>query len=541
MQTHKLRDFGIALSLANLCFFPVWAELLPGAYGHYFLKSPPGASIYLAAILDLCALAGLFWLLMAAVRRSRRPGAFFLARGVFLLVLAAALNNIRGQCRPFLSSQPAFSVTALPVPLQIALAVAGIAVLWRWFRHVIHATVVLVMILLPFVLVTCGQAAWAATRVHYRLPFAEFADKPVAPPLPVHTSSAPRILWWLFDGLDPGLAFTDRSPTLHLPHLDRFRSQALYATHAYSPAHNTLRSLPALISGRPVAFARPIRANELIVQYSDTGTAERWSTQPNIFSRSRALGFNAAIVGFYHPYCRLFGDQLTQCSSETDWWRSMGLSDPHMTVPMAMVQLMATVVGDLQRGTPLLWQLEWANQTTEAWQRELWDQKHRREHIANYQHILAGAKRTATDPSLGLVFVHWPVPHQPLIYDRVRQDFAWQGKSTYLDNVALVDRTVGEMRRTMEEAGTWQTTAILITSDHGFDHGARTHQRVPFLLKLAGQTDTLVYEGNFNTVLTQSLLLAMLRGELPDAHRVSAWLDAHRLPGSAAYQGESCD
>jgi hypothetical protein len=45
---------------------------------------------------------------------------------------------------------------------------------------------------------------------------------------------------------------------------------------------------------------------------------------------------------------------------------------------------------------------------------------------------------------------------------------------------------------------------------------------------LAGQRQSATYDAPFNTVLTQDLLLAILRGDLTDHASVSAWLDLHR-------------
>jgi hypothetical protein len=78
----------------------------------------------------------------------------------------------------------------------------------------------------------------------------------------------------------------------------------------------------------------------------------------------------------------------------------------------------------------------------------------------------------------------------------------------------------------------WEQTALLLTSDHWLRtseliDGVKEH-RVPFLLKLAGQSRPAVYERAFNTVLSHELMLELLRGRLRTAAGVTRWLDRRR-------------
>lgn len=55
-----------------------------------------------------------------------------------------------------------------------------------------------------------------------------------------------------------------------------------------------------------------------------------------------------------------------------------------------------------------------------------------------------------------------------------------------------------------------------------------TDRRVPFILKLGGRNAHLRYEPTFNTVLSQDLLIALLRSEMSTASEVAAWIDDRR-------------
>ena len=180
-------------------------------------------------------------------------------------------------------------------------------------------------------------------------------------------------------------------------------------------------------------------------------------------------------------------------------------------------------------------------------------QEERRDRIARFRRMLEDAKRIANDRSIGFAYVHWPVPHPPGIYDRRADALEATKESSYLDNLRLVDRTLGELRRAMEATGTWDDTTILVTSDHWWrarlwrEEGALTPEdepyadvvpvdhHVPFVLKLAGQKSGVAYDHTFNTVLTRDHFGAILRGEVRTPESVAQWLDAHRSLGESPY------
>jgi arylsulfatase A-like enzyme len=130
--------------------------------------------------------------------------------------------------------------------------------------------------------------------------------------------------------------------------------------------------------------------------------------------------------------------------------------------------------------------------------------------------------------------VHLPVPHAPHAYSRRTGKFDLGNSPIkgYVDSLALLDRTVGEIRRSMEAAGTWDAATVLFTSDHGYREAksldGKSDARIPYLLKLAGQKESLAYDSPFNAVLTGELLLAVLKGEVADARSAAEWLEKNR-------------
>jgi hypothetical protein len=162
-----------------------------------------------------------------------------------------------------------------------------------------------------------------------------------------------------------------------------------------------------------------------------------------------------------------------------------------------------------------------------------------------YAELHGKALEMVRDPSLSLVFLHYSIPHLPGFYDRDRGAIDTQRFHTYLDNLALADRTIGELRRALEDAHLWDATTVLVHADHalrpqiwksvglwtgeleeatGGQQGALT----PFALKLAHQREPVHYNHPFNAVLAHDLVLALVEGQVQDPEQALAWLDTNR-------------
>jgi hypothetical protein len=171
--------------------------------------------------------------------------------------------------------------------------------------------------------------------------------------------------------------------------------------------------------------------------------------------------------------------------------------------------------------------------------------------------MLQASNEAVSTPELGLVLLHFPLPHPPVVFNRTSNKFDASGNVSYVDALKLVDNTVGELRRTMEKAGLWEDAVVVLSSDHWWrgdmwrfirdsSEGKWTaedeatfsgvDERVPFILKLARHNNGFNYTPEFNTVLTHDLFLALLSGNLSDAASVVDWLDTHRSIGKSPYK-----
>jgi len=294
-----------------------------------------------------------------------------------------------------------------------------------------------------------------------------------------------------------------------------------------------------MLSGRVFARADLRDADTLTVIPDSSKQTLNWRDQPNVFKQARALGVNAALVGWHHPYCRVLGDSLVRCLDEVGGHPTAGL----------LREINATEDGVLKT-VGLLFRLQGANiaemfrNTGLSTSENLNESSVQRRQLQQYFRIRDRAYADATDPRIGLLFIHFPLPHLFAIYDRRTRDFTLSSSTSYFDNLALADRTFAELRRALEQAGLWESTSLLITADHGLrpelwrgrynwnDELERLTANgpsltVPFIVKLAGHNEGLTYDKPFSNVVSSALVLAMLTGQVSTGHDAIEWLEAH--------------
>jgi len=511
------RDLAIALSLANLSFLRVWSELLTYRRADtYLMRTPPGPAALMAAATAVLLMAGTLWALVVLARTvvltrmSLSKPAFRVAQVAFLLFLAVPLNAIRSvlsQHFTYLKS-PLFELlgTRGVSILGISLAAAGLAGALLFHRKLAPIAGTVVAAFLPFCALTFGQAVWKAA--HYDA--GGFAAKPLDSPLP-NAKEFPRFVWILCDEWDYRLTFVDPNPTLELPEIAGLRKEVLFADHALPPGPETPVSIPGYFTGKLVQGVAYDGPRELQVTFRGASQPVPWSAQPGIFSSAREIGFNTALVEWFHPSCRILSG-LTYC----EWWEmamqhnSMGQTFWQMVPGETRSLFETTLFSVFGQSLSVLQQID------------------------TYQSILKSGLAVANSPKYGFSFIHLPIPHAPHAYDRRTGQFTLKNKPIggYVDSLALLDRTVGQIRRSMMDAGTWDKTTVLFSSDHGYREAealdGKSDPRIPFLLKLPSQKEGIVYSPAFNAILTKDLVLAVLKGEVADPASAIRWLDRNR-------------
>jgi len=490
MRSFTRRDFLVCLSLAGICLMEVWRRLV---FANQFLLPRWSWRDLLAAGIVLALLTGILSLVVWLGRSTPLRRIAF-DRWVFLLPLVVFLNLIRHQfpndVSRIIRDENFFAYLAL-------LVIVVMSLLARFPLWIGRAAEVVALCCLPFLPIMVLQASW---RVAHEPPLPLVAGR-------IHSSSpAPtRFVWIIYDEADWRYIDPRTRPTgLQLPELDRMMSESLWADNAIQSGIQTASAIPSLMYGQPVEIGL-FHGTGLLVTADDQNKPVDWIKESSVFSWVRSQGWDATIVGWYIPYCRVLAPVLSDCYWESIDTRVRGF-EPSLSTSL---------------GSAL---------------RSLWPLEDRQRHVLRYDRLLRESIEDATDPTLSLVLLHLPVPHEPAIYDRSSGhltifNFA---RDWYLDNLALGDRNLADIRRAMEQAGVWDRSTLLVTSDHALrwyaDWNEQSSPRIPYMVKLAGQKHGLEYHNRFHTLLTRELIQACLLGQIRTTDELRAWLDLRSKP-----------
>ncbi len=388
-----------------------------------------------------------------------------------------------------------------------------IVLVWRFGVRLRTVAVSALFLTTPLLAYQFAAVGW---RIVTKPPDA-FDNGPLRPfqePIP----GAARIVWIIFDEMDYRLSFPERPKSLQMPAFDILSREAVQLTDALPPANATLLSIPSLLHGATVSKILPLEPGRAGITYSDSPASQAWDSSQTVFSTARQLGYNSAVVGWYLPYCRVLNGDLSACA-----WTDMS------------TRMNSTG----RRFSEILW-----NQNRSLFETSMlspWGQSLTiRGHIAGIETLLRHAEEVVSDPRLNLIFLHFPVPHAPPVYDRFRQTMTKANSpiSGYIDSLALADRILGQLREDMEHSGLWTSTTLLVTADHSFRSSAaldgKYDLRVPYLLKLANQSHGERCDKPFQTVRTRALLTSILQGKVHTSGDAIHWMEMDSRPDTSA-------
>ena len=104
----------------------------------------------------------------------------------------------------------------------------------------------------------------------------------------------------------------------------------------------------------------------------------------------------------------------------------------------------------------------------------------------------------------------------------------------------VVNDTIKKLRETLEKAGQWNDTTLVISSDHWWRakkledfkylpeeerQKAVNDRRVPLIIKFAGEETRMSYEPAVNTVITKEIILGVFKGKIKNSNELVLWLN----------------
>lgn len=397
--------------------------------------------------------------------------------------------------------------------VQIAVPAVGVALVMsvavlRFKKAVMPVCRFVVLCTAPIGVVFTANAVAAYTKILPSDGSFYAVDYSLAPAQNLSTPR-PTILFIVFDEWDQRLTFEDRRPGLDLPEIDRLTAQAFVATNVERPGAYTFVAMPSLLSGRKVKTAKSIPGDDLEIVWSDTGENVSWRNQSVFFDDARKFGFNTAVVATaIHPYCRMFRRAISDC-----WVDDTPFDYEYNSVINRIDDLVLRSISHI----PFV--------------KELIDGPTKRLHSQPSVNVVFNMRdtieRKVLDARWTFVFMHVRLPHDPYIYDLRRGEYGIvdsDDATAYWGNLVALDKFIGHLRATFEEADIWDDLTVLLTADHGYK-GVETHyrhdpkNRVPLIVKFPGQRKGVVFEQQASAVKIRSALHAIFAGKIdvPDA------------------------
>lgn len=524
MKNTLWKQIIVALSLSNLLFINSWRRILYPHSEPYHIKFSTSFDDYSAILLTVVftALVFLGGVKISSIIFKKQ----IVAKLFFLLVFGIVLNSFRIM---FLWNE---SSIIIKIILFLLSGSIFIFLMTKVKNKIFSYLCTVLMVFSPFVLVTFSQAVWG--MINYR----KAEEIPFSTQLANIKSQKTenlknRVVWIIFDELGNVFSPESAPPKLKLSEFEKLKKESLMATNATQPGGITLLSIPSLLTGKIVEDTKIISNNDLLLNFKNQGSS-RFSETPTIFSKVKALGGNTSLVGWYHSYCRVIGQDLTACH-----WESYdlieGAEEPNV---------FSAIISNFQETlnfVPFIGFRLFENikQNTE-----------RKNYIARHFQMMDVAQQSVVDSNIDLALIHLPFPHNPFLYQPETGSFD-NKNGNYVDNLYLTNQVLGKLRQEMEKVGLWDNTTIIISSDHHWrlslykkngwgdldDLIAKDESfaimknientKIPFFVKLRNQKESVIYEKPFNTVITHDLILAIMKGEVENMEDLKKWLDTH--------------
>jgi hypothetical protein len=389
-----------------------------------------------------------------------------------------------------------------PLLLLIAWATLG------YRKRLLRAVRTVAILLAPLMIFMVAIDAWATI-------YESFVDQ--KKPLPDKSAPSNRVVWILFDEMDPLFLFSQRPPSLDLPEFDRFRSQALVAENAFSPSPSTVISIPSSIMGRALSKNSERSPWRLLAVDRRTEEPIDCKKEPSLFSKAHDLKIKSGVAGWAVPYCTVWGEFINSCHRIYSFQREY--SHSYFSNLKEMTQRVFRII-----------------ETPEAI------------HALVQSQVLTRGLDLIKDPNLQLVFLHFAVPHNPGVSEELGRKNTYRNPASseaeaYFNNLAIADGALGKIRAQMEADGQWESSTVLITADHWWRRaelemkskedaqalkkrpGPKGEVRVPFLVKFPKQNKISVYKKPFDVSIIRDFILAALGSSITTEDQGRGWLD----------------
>lgn len=427
------------LGLASILLVMNYGDLLGGGADVRMHVPFPLIGICLAQLADIVLLALLLFAILASLSRTRVYPVVRLL--LVILIPPYVLFRLR-ELIPYASSDGL-------IPLVFILWGALVLLVYLRFRGLFRRLLNLGDAVGVFLFVF---AACSILQILYVMrwrpgPYQQQATWQTSTP-----RQHPLLVWIVFDELSYDQTFGHRAHDLDLPHFDALRGQSTLLTEAQPIGAQTVKVLPSLLSGHVVDDYRFGFQNSFRVHYTGVRGWQRLNGSGTVFADAQRLGWRTAVVGWYNPYCTIYGDALDQCYA-----MNLDRLDGDMAQRDSFWRNTYSPLASMVREVKSPERDDRDSCTYDVRQR-----------LNTFRDLQAHTLQLLKSDQADFVFLHLPVPHSPNIWSRDTDNYVTFCDSSYLDNLALADRTLGQIMAQLQSSPRWKDTTVIVEGDHSW-------------------------------------------------------------------------
>lgn len=379
-------------------------------------------------------------------------------------------------------------------------------------------------------LVLVGVAAWSAGRPNSRLlpgcrQFAAILSPAAlllivellrAPtlartmdPLPVPQRSAivglrvlPPVHVFIFDEWSYQRTFQAGKVRPRLRNLAALANECTVYHAAQSPGDATSASIPGILRPGP-------GASSIVDGLAGFTVDERFvpaESYPSLFDAVQGLGYQRVMAHFGYAL-NLWAQGKVDCCRTYLWYPRPRSPVEHLLLPLHEASFY------------------WTDPVTPTLHVKLKARINDIPILEAHRGLAADSLALVTRPDPVFSVLHWPLPHHPYVLNpdtsyRGADPASWDKSnlSGYERNLAVLDATIGRLVTAMKEAGTWNNSLLVLTSDHGWrDDPARRStddlRHVPLLVKLPGQAEAREVDTVYELSRLDQLIASAVQGQ----------------------------
>lgn len=504
------RRLAISVTVVSMYFIPYYSTFLRDESRYASLWNRSDALCFLAVPLLIGLLGGLAAILIRSIggNIARR-----IVDHLFLLFLGGALITIGGfqaSKIPALGIQP--NGTEILTAWMLLFAIVGYSYA-RPNPGLVQWSSKLCLVFTPVSLIIAVQLVLAPEYPARMDPLPALPgeiDSGVSPAANEGTATAEPtpVFWFVFDEWAYDRTFPNDRLDPRFSRLQDFASQAITFSKAVSGGTRTSVSLPRILLQTEL---EPTHLDGR-VGFRQNGTfmpADRFET---IFSLVDDRPHERIVIGMHLPHNLWVGHEVDYCRTYPFNARGRNLLEYFAILTLCSADQMSGPwfgMASKSLGPPLSYE-------------HYRDLNHQIR--ADIEHVLASGRRDL------FCLMHCNLPHKPFIYnaDGTLKPFSGSiyanSPENYEAHLCCLDRWIGEFIGTLREAGTYDESLIILTSDHGWradplrryvkDPDPKDH--VPLLIKLPHQHAPLVIDREYKLNRIAPLIAHALDHSSPD-------------------------